>query len=398
MTSQLESPSLPSAVAAEHTFLQIPSQPEWIAPTVEFLKHKAMLCGVCHEARASKLMLALHEALTNSLVHGNLGLSSDLKERSDNAFAEALAQRAADPLYAERAIEVGIDYDGERCRWTITDQGNGFDVGRALARAEMDEPDAFLASGRGIMLMRAFLDDVRYELGGRRAVLTLARPSGEEKRRAPRLPVQRPIRVAPLDANGVVDWDAAQEAVTQNLSAEGIALLQNRLSTSGRVLLGIDWQGQMIYLPAEVRHWQARGDDMVELGCRFQLAPPVRDPAAATNGEVSRAIDALLEQLNGQSVRSDDRRAHPRAAFTARITVEMGPDRPSVLGFGRDLSKGGVAFVTSTPLPLGNVTLALPQQERPPLRVMARIVRCAQLMAGIYDVGARFLDVAHNGH
>src|SRR6516164_4604390 len=109
MISELQSPVVPSAVAAERTFLQIPSQPEWIAPTVEYLKDKAILCGACHQARAKKLMLALHEALTNSIIHGNLELSSDLKESSDSAFAEALAQRAADPRYGSRSVDVRID-------------------------------------------------------------------------------------------------------------------------------------------------------------------------------------------------------------------------------------------------------------------------------------------------
>ncbi|HEY7328789.1 MAG TPA: ATP-binding protein [Gemmataceae bacterium] len=186
MTSPLQPPVLPSAVAAVRTYLQIPSQPEWIAPTVEYLKENAILCGVCHPARAKKLMLALHEALTNSVIHGNLELSSALKEQSESAFAEALAQRAADPHYGNRAVDVQVAYDHDRCQWILTDQGKGFDVECVLARAcSIDEKGRMPASGRGILLMRAFLDEVRYDLGGRRAILTLlAGPSGEEKQRS----------------------------------------------------------------------------------------------------------------------------------------------------------------------------------------------------------------------
>ena len=393
MIRQLQSPSLPSAVEVEHTYLQIPSQPEWIAPTVEYLKDKAILCGACDESRSNNVVLALHEALTNSVIHGNLELSSDLKERGDNAFAEALAERAADPRYATRPVEVHFDYDGEHCRWTFTDQGKGFDVGRALARPEPSDPQAMLSSGRGILLMRAFLDNVRYELGGRRAILTLARPSGEEKRRAPRHALQQSLRVAPVRANGVVDWDAAHEAVAQNLSSDGIALLQSRLADSERILIGIDCQGEMLYVPAEVRHCQARGGDMVELGCRF-LVPPTAPENGTRRADAENALDALLEQLNTGSMRPDERRAHPRAAYTARITVTTEPGRPPVLGFGRDLSRGGVSFLTCTPLPLEEATLTLSRPDSPALRVRARIVRCHQLMSGIYDVGACFLDIA----
>jgi anti-sigma regulatory factor (Ser/Thr protein kinase) len=391
MISQLQSPELPWTVAAERTYLQIPSQPEWIAPTVEYLKDKAILCGACHQKRAIRLTLALHEALTNSLIHGNLELPSDLKDRSECAFAEALSQRAADPHYGTRPVDVEVAYDGERCQWIFTDQGKGFDVERVLARApSIGEPEQMLASGRGILLMRAFLDDVRYELGGRRAVLTLSRGSGEEKRRCPRLPLQQPIRVAPIGADGVVDWGEAHEAVVQNLSSDGIAILQSQLANSERVLIGIDWQGQMLYVPAEVQRCQMRGG-LVELGCRFQIPPPAND--GLSNG-VERVIGPLLEQLNGPAVPTDGRRLHPRAAYTARITIEIRADQPPVIGFGRDLSHGGIAFLTSTPLPLDSATLTLPQSDHKALRLLARIIRCHQLVSGIYDVGARFLDIA----
>ncbi len=397
MTSPLQSPLLSSAVAAEQTYLQIPSQPEWIGPTVEYLKDKAVLCGACHQTRANKLMLALHEALTNSVIHGNLELSSDLKESSNNDFAEALAQRAADPCYGSRLVDVHVSYDGERCHWILTDQGKGFDVERVLERAAAnEEPELMLASGRGILLMRSFLDDVRYELGGRRAVLTLARPSGEEKRRTPRLPLQRPIRVAPFREDGAVDWDAAHEAVATDLSSGGIAILQDRLANSERILIGIDWQGQMLYVPAAVRHCQARGGGVVELGCCFQVSPAAQSDGSK-NGDVDHAIGALLEQLDKPALRPDERRTHPRAAYTARVTVETRLGQPPVIGFGRDLSRGGMAFLTTAPLPLDKVTLTLPQPHRKELRLLARIVRCHQLLSGIYDVGARFLDIADNG-
>src|SRR6185437_8117660 len=392
MTSELQTPSLPAVIAAEQTTLHIPSQPEWIAPAVEYLKDKAILCGACHEARANKLMLALQEALTNSIVHGNLELSSDLKEQSDNAFAEALAARSVDPHYGTRMVEVRIDYNGERCRWTFTDQGKGFDVERALARAANLDPEMLLSSGRGILLMRAFLDDVRYEVGGRRVVLTLARPSGEEKRRGARLPMQRPVRVVPVRADGTVDWEAAYEGVAQNLSPEGMGLLQARLATSERILIGLDWEGQMLYVPAEVRHCQTRGGEVVELGCRFQVASAASHPSATTSANGDHAIDTLLEQLHGQTARPDERRVHPRAVFTARIRIQTTSNSEPIIGFGRDLSKGGISFLTSTPLPREDVMVSLPQQDQTTLRMTARIVRCNQLMAGIYDVGAQFVD------
>src|SRR6476659_5410079 len=104
-----DAPHVPSLVTTEQMQLCLPSRPDWIDPAVEFLRQKAVLCGACTESRSPKLMIALHEALSNAIIHGNLELSSELKERGDNSFAEALAQRVTTPHLAERLVDVLVD-------------------------------------------------------------------------------------------------------------------------------------------------------------------------------------------------------------------------------------------------------------------------------------------------
>jgi anti-sigma regulatory factor (Ser/Thr protein kinase) len=394
MEPESTTPQLPLAVVSEQTYLRIPSRPDWIEPAVEYLKNKAVACGACHESRAVKLMLALHEALTNSLIHGNLEIGSDLKELGDHAFAEALAARSADPHYAGRFLHVRIRYDGEHCVWVITDEGKGFDVAQVLRRSEEETTTGcVLASGRGITLMRAFLDDVVYELGGRRVVLTLRRASGLERRQQPRLPFQERVEVAPLRPDGSPDWDAAYEAVSRNLSADGISLLQTRLESSDRVLVGLMTDDGPVYLPAEVRHWQSVGDNVVELGCRFEAAEqPAPAPPSLPGPAAAEAIDALVERYSNRPVVADERRDFPRVVYSERIGIVRGGDGRPEFGFARDLSKGGIAFIATLPLPRGEVRLLLPQAEgRLPLAVRAEIVRCTKVVDGFYDVGARFV-------
>jgi anti-sigma regulatory factor (Ser/Thr protein kinase) len=388
----MSSPHLPSAVSAERSHLQIPSQPDWIAPTVEYLKQKAVLCGACQESRAGKVLLALHEALTNAIVHGNLELSSDLKERGDNVFVEALAERTADPRYNQRVVDVEMDYDGARCRWTLTDEGQGFDVERVVGTAEPEPEDLLRPSGRGILLMKAFLDEVHFEAGGRRVVLTLLRSSGAEKRRQERRPVHQPVRVAPIRADGSVDWTAAYEAVSHNLSADGIAILQSRLAATPRILLGLDWEGQVLYVPAEVRHCRSMAEDAVEIGCRFQPPVDVAVPSQPVE-DVQRAITGLLERLQAEEGTGDERRIHPRAVYTGRIGIAGGPATEPTFGFARDLSRGGIAFLTTGPLELAERVLSLPQADAHPLGVVVQVLRCVPIMEGIFDVGARFVDL-----
>jgi anti-sigma regulatory factor (Ser/Thr protein kinase) len=384
-------PHLPSALVCDHFELEIPSRPEWIVSTIEYLEQRAILAGACHMSRLPKLGMALHEALTNAVVHGNLEVSSDLKERSDDAFAEALAERAADPAYSNRLVTIEVRADAHGCTWTLTDEGPGFDVEK-VARIHDEGPDGqLLTTGRGILLMKALLDEVRFEAGGRRVSLSLKAASSAEKRRHQRVKLQETVRVAPVRPDGSVDWAAAHDAVASNVSASGIGLLQTRLASSGRVLIGMDWGGQLVYLPAEVRNCRTAGG-IVEIGCRFQ--PGGMEASAGMSAAVSQAIDDLLEQIESRQLPLDERRVHRRVPYTSRIGIAGGPGTEPTFGFARDLSRSGISFLTTGPVAIGSRTLTLPQKDGSSVKVRAEVLRCVPLVSGVFDVGARFVDLA----
>ncbi len=390
-------PVLPAQVLSERTHLIIPSLPHWIEPTVEYLRHRAVLCGACTEARAGKLLVALMEALSNAVIHGNLQLGSELKERGDDSFARALAERAADPLLAGRTVDIQVDYDGERCRWTITDEGAGFDVERVLARCLSDDPEVMLASGRGILMMHSFLDGVHYDLGGRRLTLTLNRLSGEEKRREPRVPLHVPFRVTPLRPDGSPDWPAAYDAISRDFSPHGVALLQDEIAHAPRVLIGVPHGGETVYIPAEVRHCRTLASGCVELGCSFQVgsglvpAAPAEASAAEQVREVHQAVLDVLTLHQAPTSPAHERRIHPRVVFNKSITVEGEGEAGPVVGYARDLSKGGMSLITRSPLPLAVSVVFLVREGAPPLRIRSRVVRCNKIAEGFYDVGIQFL-------
>ncbi len=390
--SEQERPDLPGLVLAEHMEMCLPSRPDWIEVAVEFLRQKAVLSGACRESRAGKLMVALHEALSNAIVHGNLEMSSELKEQGDSSFAQALARRVADPRLADREVAIGFAFDGQRARWTVTDEGNGFDVDGIMRRVTSDDPEVLLASGRGILLMRSFLDEVRYEAGGRRLILELKRESGEEKRRQGRVPLHQPLRVAPIRADGSVDWDAAYEAVSRNLSENGVAVLQQHIAHSDRILIGLVVNDQPFYVPAEVRHCRHLSGEIVELGCRFQTRQRASDDAAAA-APLHAAVTNLLERHSAASPKGE-RRLHQRAAFNVQVTVTTPASAQPIVGYSRDLSKGGMAFLTTVPLAPETVIVSVPQGEEPPLAVRAQVVRCSRIREGLYDIGVRFLELA----
>jgi anti-sigma regulatory factor (Ser/Thr protein kinase) len=160
--------------------LEIPSEFEWINRTVSYLEQHALDMPWEDSVIGKRIALPLHEALSNAIMHGNLEVSSDLKEAEEaERFAEALAVRSTQNEYSSRRVEIQVEYNEHRIVWTITDEGKGFDVAKVLKHAESEEP-SMLASGRGVMMMKAFMDDVQYELGGRQCRMTFRNSNAQQ--------------------------------------------------------------------------------------------------------------------------------------------------------------------------------------------------------------------------
>jgi Histidine kinase-like ATPase domain/PilZ domain len=404
MAEPSQFPLLPAQVLSERFHLIVPSLPSWIEPTVEYLKQRALLCGACQPTRAGKLVVALHEALSNSLLHGNLELSSELKEQGPNHFAETLARRANDPLLAGRLVDIVGHFDGDVCQWTFTDQGNGFDVDAVLTRCLNSDATELLSSGRGILMMKSFLDDVRYELGGRRVVMSLRRRSGEEKRRDPRVPLTLSFQVTPIMPDGTVSWSETYEAVSLNFSEHGMSLLQTQSTHTARLLIGIPSDEEIVYVPAEVKHVRPLGTSGVELGCVFthplgQETVPPRPTADVPleMEEVQQAISKLLEDHQPQQTVPHERRVHPRVVFNESVLVHQENRADVLTGFARDLSKGGIAFIVQVPLAGEFIIWFSLKEGEAPLKVRCRVVRCGRIKDGLFDVGAVFLGLDSTG-
>jgi PilZ domain-containing protein len=242
---------------------------------------------------------------------------------------------------------------------------------------------------------------VKYEEGGRPLILTLQRQSGEEKRGKERVDAHQPVRIVPIRADGSVDWEAAYEAISLNFSEQGMGLLQERLATTERIIIGIYANNQALYVPAEVRHCRDLGGNVMELGCRFQTRSEVPRATAAAlpadpDGAVQAAIAAVMELHQGPPLGVDERRDHQRVVYNTRLEVFQPGSSEALVAFARDLSKSGMSFIT-TSLLSGEVVLVMhPEDQGPPLKIRAQIVRCTRVKEGFYDVGVRFIKLAED--
>lgn len=117
--------------------------------------------------------LALHEAMVNAMVHGNLEIVSQSKDSLDDfvLFCQTIETRLADRHFGGRRVGVAADWSGETIDVTVTDNGPGYDHAAVLERPI----DLNKKSGRGLFLIKDICRSVAIKDHGRRLVMSFPR-------------------------------------------------------------------------------------------------------------------------------------------------------------------------------------------------------------------------------
>ena len=151
------------------------NDPALVGPLVAHLRDDAVAVGVCGPHDVTRIGIALEEALLNAIYHGNLEVSSKLKENGDGPFHALARARRTQAPYAARRVRVSARVTPAKATFVVTDEGPGFNV---AGLPDPTDPE-FLErpSGRGLLLMRSFMDDVRYNPTGNRCTLSFGRKS-----------------------------------------------------------------------------------------------------------------------------------------------------------------------------------------------------------------------------
>ncbi len=146
------------------------NDPELVQPLLAMFREDILAVGLCDQTEVTRVGIALEEALLNAIYHGNLGVSSGLKQEGDgSAFYRLAAERRAEAPYADRRVRVGVRVSADAATFVIADDGPGFDIS---ALPDPTDPENLIRpSGRGILFMRMFMDDVRYNPTGNRVTL-----------------------------------------------------------------------------------------------------------------------------------------------------------------------------------------------------------------------------------
>jgi CheY-like chemotaxis protein len=157
---------------SEYQF-RLRNDPELISPMVRFLQDAFLGLGICAESDNLRIGIALEEALTNALYHGNLGINSDIRDGDDSIFRSVVDQRRREEPYRARTIHVRARLTREEALVEIRDEGEGFNHQTLPDPTEAANLDK--VTGRGVLLMRTFMDQIRYNDKGNQVTMVKRR-------------------------------------------------------------------------------------------------------------------------------------------------------------------------------------------------------------------------------
>lgn len=148
------------------------NDPVLIRGLVRHLQEVLRCLPLGDETERLRVGVAVEEALENAFYHGNLEVASAPGPAARNGFEERVRGRVMEMPYAARRIHVRAKVDRQEAVFVIRDEGPGFDASRYTS-AGIADGDA--GAGRGIVLMRSVMDEVRYNAAGNEVTLVKRR-------------------------------------------------------------------------------------------------------------------------------------------------------------------------------------------------------------------------------
>lgn len=161
--------------------------------------------GFVDREKKYSVKLTLEELLTNAMEHGNAGITFDDKTRlqaEGRSIQDLVEERMHQPPWKDRKVLLAYSIGPLESRFTITDDGEGFDT------SQIPDPrkvSAFeLEHGRGIFLSRSVADSLAYSPRGNEVQVGFAHNGKAERTIPPGFIQNEPRHLAP---NDVVFWE-----------------------------------------------------------------------------------------------------------------------------------------------------------------------------------------------
>jgi anti-sigma regulatory factor (Ser/Thr protein kinase) len=134
------------------------------------LQETAVRLGLFDAGTADRVAVALTEALLNGIQHGNLELDSRLRQEDEGSYDRTCEFRRRRPPYRDRRLHVRARLSRREAVYIIRDEGPGFDP--YTLPDPTDPVHLETTTGRGLLLIRAYMDEVAFNGAGNAIILT----------------------------------------------------------------------------------------------------------------------------------------------------------------------------------------------------------------------------------
>jgi CheY-like chemotaxis protein/anti-sigma regulatory factor (Ser/Thr protein kinase) len=159
-----------SLTCSESQFV-LDNDPALIPPLVGHLRETLAEMTDLDDNALLRVSIALREAVLNAMEHGNLEMDSALRENDGAAYHRLCDERRGQSPYRDRRVTVRVRFKPGEAEYVIRDDGPGFNPAHlpdALDPAHLER-----TSGRGLLLIRAFMTEVRHNERGNEITLVL---------------------------------------------------------------------------------------------------------------------------------------------------------------------------------------------------------------------------------
>jgi CheY-like chemotaxis protein len=151
---------------------ELPNDPTLIEPLIDMVKQVAVSQGFASQNNRVQMAMALEHAVQNAMLRGNLELTHDEMPVLD---VPRVRKRAAEESFAGRKVYFRSLVTHEQAEFTVRDDGGGYDH---ASLPEVSDPDSFRdGAGRGMVLVKSFMDEVRFNESGNEITMVKRRCS-----------------------------------------------------------------------------------------------------------------------------------------------------------------------------------------------------------------------------
>jgi CheY-like chemotaxis protein/anti-sigma regulatory factor (Ser/Thr protein kinase) len=135
-----------------------------LSPLLGHLQQNLDRMSLCDEIGRLRVSVALREALVNAIEHGNLESPSELRAEDEKGYQRVIEERRRQKPYRDRRVHVTAKESPVEAIYVVRDEGPGFDP--SVLPDPTDPANLEKPSGRGLLLIRTFMDEVSHNPAG----------------------------------------------------------------------------------------------------------------------------------------------------------------------------------------------------------------------------------------